>query len=338
MTASVDAPGIKLAAQMSCEASEEELRFVRQMGIDYAVLWTDASKAGYEFYAECRKRFANAGLTVYAFGNVDVHNQDVIVLNLPGRDAKVAEYKRHLTDLGRAGIPYTTYAHMANGIWSSARETTRGEAEARAFDLHAGPTGWWQRQFVGPLTHGRRYTEEEIWANFASFIAEVAPVAEQSGVKIGIHPDDPPVPDLGGIPRCIFSSFEGYRAALELADSPNVGVCLCVGTWLEGGPLMGRSATEAARAFGRAGKLFKIHLRNVSSPLPHFVETFVDDGYQDMCEVVAALHEVDFDGIVIPDHIPTMVGDSRLGTAFSLGYIKALIHQVSHPADRTIVD
>jgi mannonate dehydratase len=329
-------PGIKLAAQMSPEPSEDDLKFVKQMGIDYVVLWTDASKSSYDYYASRRRLFENAGLKVYGFGNRDVHNQDAIVLNLPGRDAKVEQYKQHLRDLGRAGIPYTTYAHMANGIWSTEREQTRGGASARAFDLAKADKGHWSGNYYStPLTHGRVYTEEEIWDNYASFIAEVAPVAEDAGVKIGFHPDDPPQPELGGIPRCIFSSYDGYARALDIAGSPNVGICFCVGCWLEGGPLMGKGVVDSIRDFGGRQKIFKVHFRNVDAPLPHFVETFVDDGYMDMYLVMKALREIDFDGVVIPDHIPTMADDPRLGTAYTFGYMKALLHRANQEAERT---
>lgn len=326
-------PGIKLAAQMSPEPSEDDLKFVKQMGVDYAVLWTDASKSSYDYYARRRKLFENAGIKVYGFGNRDVHNQDAIVLNLPNRDAKVEQYKQHLRDLGKAGIPYTTYAHMANGIWSTERETTRGGASARAFNLEKADKGHWSgTYYTSPLSHGRRYTEEELWDNYTSFIQEVAPVAEEAGVKIGFHPDDPPGPELGGIPRCIFSSYDGYARALEIADSPNVGICFCVGCWLEGGPGMGKDVLESIRSFGSQNKIFKVHFRNVHAPLPHFIETFVDDGYMDMYKVMKALREINFDGVVIPDHIPTMVNDPRLGTAFTIGYMKALIDRVNAEA------
>ena len=129
-------------------------------------------------------------------------------------------------------------------------------------------------------------------------------MAEEAGVRIGIHPDDPPQPVLAGVPRCIFSSFEGYKKALEIANSPNIGMCLCVGCWLEGGPLMGKDAVETIKYFGGRKKLFKVHFRNVSAPLPHFTETLLDDGYYDMYKVMKALVDVNFDGIAIPDHIP----------------------------------
>jgi mannonate dehydratase len=320
--------GTQLALQMSPEPTPEDLQLAQQLGVEHVVLWTDGARAGYDYYASRRELFENAGLKIYGFGNLDVHNQDAIVLNLPGRDEKVEEYKQHLRALGRAGIPYTTYAHMANGIWSTEPELTRGAAPARAFDLAKAESGHWhgQRYFM-PLTHGRTYSEDEIWENFSTFIREVAPVAEDAGVRIGIHPDDPPGVDLGGVPRCIFGNFPGYKRALEIADSPNVGVCFCVGCWLEGGELMGNGVLESIRYFAEQGRLFKVHFRNVTAPLPHFVETFVDDGYMDMYKVMRELVEVGFTGVAIADHIPLMGGDRRLGTAYTIGYMKALLHR-----------
>ena len=94
---------------------------------------------------------------------------------------------------------------------------------------------WDGKTWKEPLSHGRVFTKEEIWDNYTYFIKQVARVAEEDGVRIGIHPDDPPVPMLAGVPRCIFSNFDGYKRAMEIANSPNVGICLCCGTWLEGG-------------------------------------------------------------------------------------------------------
>jgi mannonate dehydratase len=253
-----------------------------------------------------------------------------VTLNLPGRDRKIEEYKAYLRNLAQAGIFYTTYAHMGNGIWSSAREATRGGASARSFDMEKNPRGNWDgKVFKGPLTHGRRYSPDELWKNYTYFIKQVVPVAEELGMRIGIHPDDPPVPELGGVPRCIFGNFDGYIRALEIANSPNIGVCLCAGTWMEGGQLMGKDVFEAARAFAKMDKLWKIHFRNVSGPIPRFVETFVDDGYTDMRKLMKTLYEIDFRGALIADHVPTMVDSPRTGWAYSIGYIKALLAAVS---------
>lgn len=328
------APGIKIAAQISPEPREQDLQLIRQMGVQHAVLWTDASKSSPEYYANRKEFFAAHGLNVYGFGNRDVHNQDAIVLGLANRDAKVEEYKRHLQALGKAGIPYTTYAHMPNGIWSTDPEETRGGAIARGFDQAKAQSGrWHDKVYSLPLTNGRAYSEEEVWDHFAIFIRQAARTAEDEGVMIGIHPDDPPISRLGGVPR-IFSTFADYQRALEIADSPNVGVCLCIGCWLEGGDLWGVDAVTAIRYFAEHQKLFKVHFRNVHAPLPHFVETFIDDGYQDMYEIMRTLQEVGFRGVVIPDHIPRMADDPRLGTAFTIGYMKALLRRAEEEVAR----
>ena len=128
-------PGMKVAAQMAVEPSEEDFQFVRQMGVEYAVVWADAAKASAEYCTERREDFDRHGIKLYGMGNSGVHNVAAITLNLPERDEKMEEYKRHIRNLGTADIPYTTYAHMANDVWSTPPETTRGETQARAFDI-----------------------------------------------------------------------------------------------------------------------------------------------------------------------------------------------------------
>src|ERR1043165_55561 len=323
-------PGIKISLQISTDATEEDLQFAQQLGVAYVNIPTGGNKATLENFLQLKQRVEAAKLKVWNIGNSNVHNMPEVTLNLPGRDQKIEEYKNFLRNLANAGIFYTTYAHMGNGIWSSARETTRGGAPARAFDLAKNPTGHWVgKVFKGPLTHGRKYSKEELWENYTYFIKQVVPVAEELGMRIGIHPDDPPVPELGGVPRCIFVNFDGYVRALEIANSPNIGVCLCAGTWMEGGAHMGKDVFEAARAFAKMDKLWKIHFRNVTGPIPRFVETFVDDGYTDMLKLMKTLYEVDFRGALIADHVPTMVGGPRAGWAYSIGYIKGLLAAVS---------
>jgi len=325
-----NSPGIKLSVQVPTDPSDDDLQFVRQLGVGYVNIPTGGDNATLDNFLRLRRKVEAAGLKVWNIGNSNVHNMEEVTLNLPGRDKKIEEYKTYLRHLGKAGVYYTTYAHMGNGIWSTDRELTRGGASARAFDQAKADRGNWAgKAFKGPLTHGRVYTKDEIWENYTYFIKAVTPVAEEEGIRIGIHPDDPPVPELGGVPRCIFSSFDGYQRALEIAASPNVGMCLCVGCWLEGGKLMGKDVLETIRYFGRRGKIFKVHFRNVTAPLPHFIETFVDDGYMNMYKVMKALREVNFDGAVIADHVPGMVGGGRAATAFAIGYMKALLERAN---------
>jgi mannonate dehydratase len=313
---------VKISFQLRPGFGDDDLTFARQIGVDYVSVGTNGGT--YEEFAAIKSRVENAGLSLANVGNTKVHNMPEVTLNLPGRDEKIAAYQDYLRALGRLGLDYTTYAHMGNGIWSSPPATTRGDARARHVNLSTATGHWIDDEFVPPLTHGRRFSEDELWDNYTYFIRKVAPVAEEVGVRIGMHPDDPPAVELGGVPRCVLGTYDGYLRALEIADSPNVGVCLCMGTWLEGGDLMGRSVDGAARAFAEMGKLWKVHFRNVTSPLPVFTETFVDNGYADMRALMRTLVELDFDGILIADHVPQMVGDWRTGWAYSLGYIKAL--------------
>lgn len=314
--------GIKISLQIPSTFTDEDLVFAKQMGVGYVSFQAKGGTA--ETFAGLKQRVEAAGLKVANIGNPSVHNMQEVTLNLPGRDEKIAEYKQYLRNLAKAGVSYTTYAHMGNGIWSSERATTRGGATARSFDLATAKGSWDGKVFEGPLSHGRKYTKEELWENYTYFIKQVVPVAEETGVRIGIHPDDPPVFELAGVPRCIFGNFDGYARALEIANSRQVGVCLCCGTWMEGGEAMGKDVVGAIRAFGKMGKLWKIHFRNVTAPGEKFVETYVDDGYTDMKKVMRALIEVGFDGILIADHVPSMVGGRNAGWAYSIGYIKAL--------------
>ncbi len=337
-------PGIKIATSYRADPTDDDLLFLNQIGVEYVSLGATPATANAESFTKMRERYEAAGLKVYNIGTAVgpsgiLHNMPEVTLNLPGRDQKIEEYKNYLRYIGQAGVHYTTYAHMGNGIWSSGRAKTRG-CDTREFDM-ASPNkkGYWAGQvFEGPLSHGRVYTKEEIWENYTYFIKQVAPVAEEAGVRIGIHPDDPPAPVLAGVPRCIFGNFEGYKRAMEIADSPNVGLCLCCGTWLEGGKaLTGKDPEEMIRYFGAQKKIFKIHFRNVSAPLPHFIETFMDNGYYDMYKIMRALKEVNYDGIVIPDHVPGMGPDRaegrphdssdpyiRASLAYSIAYMRAL--------------
>ena len=318
-----NAPGIKICVQSPAVPTDDDLLFLKQLGAEYVSVASTPELRTAEGFLQIKQRYASAGITVWNIGNTSVHNMQEVTLNLPGRDAKIEEYKTYLRNLGKAGIYYTTYAHIGNGIWSSGRGSCRG-APAREFDM-ASPNkvGEWDNvKFYPPLSHGREFTKEEIWDNYTYFIRQVVPVAENEGIRIGIHPDDPPEPVLAGVPRCIFGNFEGYKRALEIANSPNVGICLCCGTWLEGGPLMGKSVVETIHYFG-AQKVWKIHFRNVSAPLPHFVETFMDNGYMDMDKITKALVEIKFDGIMILDHSPDMLGGYYAQTAYGVAYMKA---------------
>ena len=309
---------IKIAERMSPRPSSEQLVCFREMHIDAASIWTTIEDANYDYMVETRHLLEQHGMLLWNIGILDLHCDPTMVLGLPGFDEKIAQYKDYLRDLGRAGIGYTTYAHMANikllPYYQTAVGQTRG-IPTREFDIELAKDL--------PLSNDRFYDEDEVWATLAQFIREVVPVAEDAGVRIGLHPDDPPVPDLGGVGRVV-RSFANYQRAVDLADSPNFGLCFCVGSWAEDGAALDKDVYEIIEDFGARGKLFKIHFRNVDKPMPKFRETLVDDGYIDMHRVMTGLHNAGFDGALLPDHVP---GDQK-NAAYTIGYMRAMRRQV----------
>src|SRR3954470_1638473 len=164
-------PGIKIATSAPGNPTDEDLLFFQQAGVEYVSLPASPTSNA-ESFSKMRERYESAGIKVYNIGSGvgpsgSLHNMPEVTLNLPGRDQKIAEYKQYLRYLGQAGIHYTTYAHMGNGIWSSGVVDVRGAA-AREFDL-ASPNKkgvWGGKTWKEPLSHGREFTKEEIWDNF----------------------------------------------------------------------------------------------------------------------------------------------------------------------------
>jgi mannonate dehydratase len=257
-------------------------------------------------------------LTLYNAGNYHIAKSDKIHLALPGRDEVIAQFQQFIRNLGQAGIHTTTFTWEPSQVWSSAPGESRG-AIARRVDL----AEMQQR----PLTHGRLYSEDEIWSNFEYFIKKILPVAEEANVRLALHPNDPPAESLGGIP-CLIHSFENYQRAFELANSPYLGMEFCTGCWLEGGPAFG-NMLEAIRYFLQQGRIFIVHFRNVSATLPYFVETFLDNGYMDMYQAMKIFVEMGYDGTMILDHTPEFAPGYAQGggTAYAIGYMRALIER-----------
>jgi mannonate dehydratase len=319
--------GIKLGISFTDRPKENDLAMLRYTGVDAVSIWTSIENNSAEWMIGMRKKLEANGIEIYNIGIIDLHCDPTITLGLPGIENKIEQYKTYLNNLGRAGIHYTTYAHMANiknqptpGFYQTSVGKTRGNADTREFDLSVAKTL--------PCSFDKEYQEEPIWKSFTTFIRAVIPVAEKNKVRIGLHPDDPPVASLGCVAR-VFRTYAAYERAFEIAGSDNFGVCLCVGTWGEGGKQgFGKDPVEAVRAFGPRKKIFKVHFRNVSSPLPKFRETFVDNGYMDMYQVMKALREQGFDGIVIPDHVPGG-GYPAANSSYTIGYMKALRDRVN---------
>jgi mannonate dehydratase len=327
-------PGVKLGSAAPAEPTDDDLRFFKQLGVDVVYCAVPPALQSVEGVLQIKKRYADAGLRVHNVRNLAVtNNQADIVLNRLGRDKKIEDYKNWLRTIGRAGFHYTISNFNIAQIALSGFADIRGSRD-RDFDINAPemgipgdtPGGIAIMGSAKSLFFGREYTRDEIWANYTYFVKQVVPVAEEESVAIGFHPDDPPVPSLFGVPR-ILSTFEDCQKALKIAASPNVGMCLCCGTWAEGGKAMGIDPAGAIRHFGPRKQIYEIHFRNVSSPLPHFHETYVDNGYYDMYRIMKALVDVKYDGIVQLDHFVPMVGGNRTYEAFAMGYMRAMLQR-----------
>ncbi|MBR4865678.1 MAG: mannonate dehydratase [Clostridia bacterium] len=338
-------PGIQVGTKMEGKVYRDEhgkivfdengINFLKQLGVEWVMLGHgQVPEHTAECYQELSYELGKRGLKIYRLENYNLHNMSSVTLGLPDRDEYIARYLQYIKDLGSAGIHYSTYAHMGNGIWrGDIRREVRGGATAGGLDLNAPNKSIVFGDFNWPLSHGREYSEEELWENYEYFIRQVVPVAESSKVYIGIHPDDPPVYTMAGVPRCVFGNFEGYKKALTIANSKNIGCCLCVGCWLEGGELMGCSPEEFIRWLAERGLLFKLHVRNVTAPLSAeggFNETFPDAGYYNLINVLKALDEVGFDGCIMNDHLIDMVGGHYTCEAYFTAYLKGAVDAVQN--------
>ncbi len=313
--------GIRLSIRIPPDPSAKDLAFVRQLGVDHVNTWLGDHQTSYECLVDLKGRLNDQGLILFNAGNLRLGKSDRIHLALPGRDQVIADFKVFIQNLSRAGIHTTTFTWEPDCVQSTANEPTRGGAMSRAVDLEA-----LKEQ---PPTHQGAFSHDDIWENYTYFIREIIPVAESEGVRLALHPNDPPLPDISGIP-CLIHNRACYERAFEIADSPNLGMEFCVGCWSEGGEAFGDIAA-GIRDFVAAGKVFIVHFRNISAPLPHFVETFIDDGCQDMAAVLEEFHRAGFRGTLSLDHFPMMTAGEAPSVAFAIGYVKAMLDGLLRP-------
>jgi len=317
---------MRVALGQMRELAEEDLHLAKQLGIeDIQINQLGGSclpgDKRWEFrdLLLLRKRAEDYGLRLAAIENVPPSFYDKAMLGLPGRDEQIENYRATVRHMGQAGIPILGFHWVPSSVWRTSRTTEeRGGARVTSFDYALVKDA--------PLTHGREFTEEEMWANYRYFIKAVAPVAEEAGVKLALHPDDPPMPSLGGIAR-IMRSFEAFQRALEIADSPALGLDFCQGTWSEMGP----GVLEAIRYFGSRNRILYVHFRDVKGHVPKFQETFINTGNVNMWEAMKAYKEIGFSGFFLDDHVPHIAGDSpwsHRSRAYAIGYIQALIDAV----------
>jgi mannonate dehydratase len=325
---------MRVAVGQLRELTDETLTFARQLGVSGIQLNTPVIPGEERWevndLAWLRRRSECYGLRLEAIENTPVSFYDKAMLGLPGRDEQIENYQATIRNMGQAGIPILGYHWMPNGVWRTLATTPgRGGALVSSFDLELvdtdHPLVWGVKEH--PLAQGRTFTADEMWENYLYFIKAVLPVAEEAGVKLALHPDDPPLPSLGGIAR-LFYHFDGFKRALEAVPSPSSGLDFCMGCWSE----MGIDVIDALRHFGECGKIFYVHFRDVQGWGPKFQECFLGEGNVDLVAAVRTLNEVGFTGFILDDHVPHLIDDTQWGhrgRAHAIGYITALLSAVS---------
>jgi mannonate dehydratase len=319
-----DAKNIKLAHRVSSGISDDDLLFLKQIGLRWARVELRPEEAELDALRRVQQRFARFGIEIYSAMH-PAYRSLKIQLGQKGREADIAQYQTFLRSLGQLSIPVANYDFHPGNTYTTAQVERRGYL-AREFKLED------FRSKVEKQRFDREYSAEEIWEHYTHFFRAVLPVAEKANVRLGLHPDDPPVAKMNGVAK-IFTHYDGYRRAEQLAGvSQHWGLTFCVGTWAEGGDRMGKDVFEMIRDFGGRGKICDVHFRNVSSSLPHFVETFPDDGYLDMYQVMKALRQVGFHGALEPDHVPRLAGDKGIqpaGTAYCIASIRSWLRRAN---------
>jgi len=317
----------KIATVVSPTSSDDQFLFLQQIGLRWVQV-AFGQNASYDLMEAAQHRLARFGLRIHCAYQESAYRTQKIQLGQPGRDEDIEKFQTFLRDLGRLGVFCTKIDFHPGNTYTTKEIVSPRGYRVREFSLDD------FHKSVEKQMFDRVYTADDIWANYTYFIKAVLPVAEKANVHLGLHPDDPPTSAnsmMNGVAK-IFVDYDGIRRADELVGrSPYWGLTLCVGTWSEGGTHMGKDTFGMIEDFGGRGKIFAVHFRNVSSPLPVFHETFQDDGYMDMYLVMKALRQAKCEGSLIPDHYPTLVNDPghRIADTYSITWMRALLRRAN---------
>lgn len=295
---------------------------------------TDETLWTYDYMKSVVSMLGNYGLRVAAMENFAPNFWSDILLDGPRKTAQMDALKRLVEDAGRASIKVIGYNFSLAGVWGWRRlPVGRGGAvtsvfDASSFDAQAPiPDGMvWNMRYrpgvegAAPIT----VSEAELWQRLEWFLKELVPVAEAAGVRLAAHPDDPPMETLRGTARLVNQPSK-YDRLTSIIDSPSNALEFCIGSLQE---MTTGNVYDTTRRFARAGRIAYVHFRNVRGKVPHYEETFVDNGDVDMAEIVRILREEEFDGIMVPDHVPEVHSKApwHAGMAYTIGYMRALIN------------
>jgi mannonate dehydratase len=337
---------IRLSLGHIDEYDERVATFAHQLGLRGVQLHTPNLLRGedghwsLEELRALRARCDADRLAIDGLENVPLAHFWKIQRGVPGRDEQIDNFCKTIRNLAAVGIDLLGYNFLATYVWrTSMAEPGRGGAKVTSFDLADAGAGnalaGYRLTPAEPLAEP--ITTEQMWANHQYFLDAVLPVAEEVEVRLALHPDDPPVDEpLGGAAR-IFTTPSALVAAREQAkQSPFWGLNFCLGTVSEMGAE--DSINEVIDTLGVAGAIFYVHFRDVQGIVPRFRECFLGEGNFDPARVIRRLHDSGFDGFLIDDHVPAMIGDpdtwidtssgaycSR-GRAHAIGYLQGVLN------------
>ena len=253
-------------------------------------------------------------------------NPAILLGQDPERDRQIDDICQMIRNTARAGIPSAKYNLTLIGIPRTAPTRGRGGARYSTFVYADGVQD-------PPLTIAGRVDEDTYWDRITYFLEHVVPVAEEYKVRLACHPQDPGMPRGKGWRgvETVLGSVDGLKRFVSIAESPYHGLNFCQGTVSEMLERPGEQIFDVIRYLGARNKIFNVHFRNISGGFLNFRETFIDDGDVDMLRALRVYKEVGYDGMIMPDHVPSIEGDTGnlQGFAFAFGYIKALIAVVA---------
>ncbi len=306
----------------------------RQMGITHVVSSVPEGEHlpppwDFDHLRRLKQSFSDAGFELTVIESAPRQIQEPLKLGIGDIDEHIGHFCQLIENMGRLSIPVMCHNWMAGFGWlrTSLAIESRGGALVSGYD-HA-------ELAPAPLTDFGEVTETELWERMQAFLQQVVPVAERAGVKLAVHPDDPPRSPIRGIAR-ILTCPENFQRVLDMAPSPNNGITFCQGNFLA----MGVDVPEVIRHFGRQNAIHFVHFRDVRGTANRFVETFHDDGQTDMVETIRAYADVGFTGPVRVDHVPTMAGEDNAnpgyqttGRLYAVGYLKGIVESVGKLTD-----
>lgn len=319
--------------------------FARQLGLRSVQFHTPnllPGESGYWSLVELtalRERCDRDGLMIEGLENVPLKHFDKIQRGLPGRDEQIENYRTTIRNIAAVGIPLLGYNFLPSFVWRTQMlDVGRGGAKVTSFNLDDAARGnaleGYRLTPTEPIVEP--ISADQMWANHQYFLDAVLPVAEEVGVRLALHPDDPPVDTPLGNAARIFTSPEALVRAWEQAGRSSAwGLNFCLGTVSEMG---GEDAVNAViDALAPAGAIGYLHFRDVQGTVPAFKECFLGEGNYVPSRVLKRLHAAGFDGFLIDDHVPAVIGDpdtwmdispeaycSR-GRAHAIGYLQGTL-------------